>query len=638
MPAVRQRLVSVFLLLIAFGVRSYRLAHLGAQSDEGVHITVAERLAAGDVLYLELFENRTPGVEWLLALVFKVTGPSLLLGRLLGVAMALITVAALITAGRVLQRHFLNRSARQRRSGNWAAWVAAGLFALAPLAVFWGRFTMLEHWQAAAATLSVTCALMGATKGRVDWWLMAGILGGASLVAKQAGLTLVLAYGAYLLLAYLLGYRPNPRRGPLALIAGFSLLPLLALVVLGLQGSIASFFDSLSGASRLAPLHDLSAKWVNWFRWAGRRPLMLLALPGGVVTLSSGFSAAWLVVFWGIAEMGAIFAPPELDLGLGGFSHYVLPGLAALSLLAGVGAAWLVHAVFRQRSLRWAAAAIALLLIVTVPGWLTDLEFVVRQSTYPQPDPSQELAIGRATAAVTDEARPIVVLGTGIFYHLAGRRPANRYFHYPAYLTESELGTEANEELERVLGSGRPGAVLLSRLHLEDRLTEDVVDALWESWIPAARFQYPYQRDIFLLLPKADPARVDGAPTATFASGIQLIDLTSRRVDPETLLVQLQWRALDEQKVDWTVFVHVVDGKGELLGQHDGQPGVGFRPATTLRPGETIYDSHWITLGEAAAGKELALNIGLYDPNTGARQPIVDASEHADAFVETVNE
>lgn len=66
------------MLLTAFGVRTFRLAQLGAQSDEGVHITIAERLAAGDVLYLELFENRTPGVEWLLALFFKVAGPSVL--------------------------------------------------------------------------------------------------------------------------------------------------------------------------------------------------------------------------------------------------------------------------------------------------------------------------------------------------------------------------------------------------------------------------------------------------------------------------------------------------------------------------------------------------------------------------------
>ena len=81
--------------LLAAGSRLFHFASQGTQADEGVHILVAERLAAGDVLYRDLFENRTPGVEWLFSIPFWLGVGSIFLGRLFSIGAALITVAAI---------------------------------------------------------------------------------------------------------------------------------------------------------------------------------------------------------------------------------------------------------------------------------------------------------------------------------------------------------------------------------------------------------------------------------------------------------------------------------------------------------------------------------------------------------------
>ena len=182
----------VLLLLLAFGLRLCRIADLGTQADEGVHIAVAERLAAGDALYRDLIENRTPGVEWLLGIAFWLGGGSIILGRLLSVGAAVLTVAALVSAG-------------QQAGSRVGGVVAAILFALAPLPIFWSRFTMLEHFQAAAAVLSVTCALRGLNQRKPSWWLIAGLMAGLSILSKQSGVVLLGSLVLFLLLQWLAG-------------------------------------------------------------------------------------------------------------------------------------------------------------------------------------------------------------------------------------------------------------------------------------------------------------------------------------------------------------------------------------------------------------------------------------------------
>src|SRR5690606_4124153 len=109
---------------LAGGLRLHRAGLLGAQADEGVHLVVASRVAAGAAVYRDLFENRTPLAEWLLALLFELTGVDLFAARVLSVAAAVLTVAAIVAVVRLAG------------GGRWGSLLGGLLFAAAPLAVF----------------------------------------------------------------------------------------------------------------------------------------------------------------------------------------------------------------------------------------------------------------------------------------------------------------------------------------------------------------------------------------------------------------------------------------------------------------------------------------------------------------------
>ena len=60
----------------------------------------------------------------------------------------------------------------------------------------------------------------------------------------------------------------------------------------------------------------------------------------------------------------------------------------------------------------------------------------------------------------------------------------------------------------------------------------------------------------------------------------------------DRLTVWLYWQALQGITEDHKVFVHATDASGDLLTQHDGQPGNEFSPTSRWLPGELVVDRH----------------------------------------------
>ena len=76
--------------------------------------------------------------------------------------------------------------------------------------------------------------------------------------------------------------------------------------------------------------------------------------------------------------------------------------------------------------------------------------------------------------------------------------------------------------------------------------------------------------------------------------------------------VTLYWLALREIGEDLKVFVHLTDAAGQVLAQHDGDPGGGFTPTTRWRPGELILDRHRLRVPAQASAGSYRLKAGLY--------------------------
>ena len=616
------------ILLLGFGLRAAQSGSLGIQADEGVHWIVARQVAAGELIYADFFENRTPLVMWLTAVLFRLGDAHWWWGRWLSLAASVLSLASLITLARLVMQQVAGRS------GRGTAVLAATLFALAPLPIFWSRYGMLEPVATLLSLLSLTCLLMGAKNGRWQWWLASGGLTAAAFLAKQS--SIVLLPVAVLYVAGL-GWELRAdggrvTRAAVGWLTGLGVVAAAVWLTFRFQGALEPFQTYLSGADRLAPLDNLADKIGLLAGWLVKRPFglgailgigVMLAVPWLRVGERRRWSPLWLLLLWSGAEIGALFLPPEMAFGWGGFSHYVLSAAAALSLVTAVGVSLLWDSRWRWVSLLLGAAVLA----VSGAGLAADLGEVIRPLSYPQPTQQAERQIGQAVQLLTEPHEPVLVWGNAALYGWAERPLASPFFHYPSYFNQSALLPEVETAWESTLADPNTAVLLISRMHLKDRLTPRLQAAVQRDWTPVHLFSYPYQRDIFLYLP--NEAAVEGglAAPVLFEQSILLTAVVGYQLDPHNWLVQLEWQTSAPISASLTAFTHLLLPDGSLAAQHDGVPVAGFRPTTSWGTGERIIDWHWIESPTPLTADQLQLSVGLYDPETAVRLQRIEDNE-----------
>ncbi len=96
---------------------------------------------------------------------------------------------------------------------------------------------------------------------------------------------------------------------------------------------------------------------------------------------------------------------------------------------------------------------------------------------------------------------------------------------------------------------------------------------------------------------------------AKFGDWVALIDYKVE-VSDRKWLVQLVWEALESPTENYTVFVHLREGK-RVVAQDDGEPATGHYPTSVWREGDLIVDKH--ILGPPEEGKsDPQIVVGLY--------------------------
>ena len=91
------------------------------------------------------------------------------------------------------------------------------------------------------------------------------------------------------------------------------------------------------------------------------------------------------------------------------------------------------------------------------------------------------------------------------------------------------------------------------------------------------------------------------------------------------LNIALYWQAHAVPAEDYTVFVHLLNGTGELVAQHDGQPVGGYYPTSYWEEGETVKDEHELSLPPGLEAGEYYLRVGMYRAGDGQRLMVRDA-------------
>jgi hypothetical protein len=102
-------------------------------------------------------------------------------------------------------------------------------------------------------------------------------------------------------------------------------------------------------------------------------------------------------------------------------------------------------------------------------------------------------------------------------------------------------------------------------------------------------------------------------------SGLELVEGES------TLAVRLQWHALADLPRDYTAFVHVLDGEGQLAAQADVMPRGGLFPTSYWPRGAVVDDQIELSLADLPPGA-YHVRLGVYDSQTVERLPVVTPS------------
>ncbi|HEX2171983.1 MAG TPA: hypothetical protein VHL09_06010 [Dehalococcoidia bacterium] len=105
-------------------------------------------------------------------------------------------------------------------------------------------------------------------------------------------------------------------------------------------------------------------------------------------------------------------------------------------------------------------------------------------------------------------------------------------------------------------------------------------------------------------------------------------DAPEHGVRGSALPVRLTWRAEAPPAADYTLLVHLLDGQGRLVAQHDAQPLQGALPTTAWLPGEAVTDPVDLALPSTLDPGAYTLIVGAYDARTGQRLSLPDGQGH----------
>lgn len=399
--------------------------------------------------YVNIWDNKPPGIWWLNAAAFRLCGPGPEAELLLGCAALLVSLTAFVGAARtVFHRSLLLPAA------------AAGAVLLTHLQFECGG-NRTETYVVTCETLAILGYLRWLRRGQMRWLILGGLAAGAAPLFKQAGLAA--AGAAALHLAWLQWYRRHDPRGhPWQrgwrpwLIGGatFATLPALAVIVLAAQGALAEAAFAVGRFNR-AYFAINDATWLEIGRalqiytpvWRALGPLLVVASIGLLAGLAPRRrhtltpraarppqprrGVGTLVLWFLLAAYLACVGP-------GRRGHHFMPALPALGLLA----LYVIHLIGRRRGLRTvltvrpsATAALVMwlyLLAVLAAGswnaalsmWRTKPHWYALQRLQPEPYEAQAALIRQLT-------RPndtIYVWGWSPgTYRCSYRRPASRY-------------------------------------------------------------------------------------------------------------------------------------------------------------------------------------------------------------------
>jgi hypothetical protein len=112
-----------------------------------------------------------------------------------------------------------------------------------------------------------------------------------------------------------------------------------------------------------------------------------------------------------------------------------------------------------------------------------------------------------------------------------------------------------------------------------------------------------------------------------FGDEIALVSLTTSKYNPVLpgdVTIALDLRALRQPAADYTLFTHLVDAQGQQVSGNDQPLTDGYYPSGLWEAGEVITHVQRLTIPLLAPDSRYEIQVGLYDPVSGRRLPLLD--------------
>lgn len=643
-------LIPLAIVLLALGLRLYRLDAQSLWNDEGTSVALAQRdlptitrNAAGDI--------HPPLYYYLLHVWVRLVGQSEFAVR----SLSALAGAALVGATYVVG---------QRLFGRLAAIVAALVSALSPFQIYYSQ----------EARMYVFVSLFGLFSMAAYGRLLAGLLGetsGGRSSFHRRHWGLVLSCGAYILASVLMIY--SQYFGFTLLLAqniGFLVWLLWRRRELGRSAfNAVPCWVGMQLCVALCYLPWLALSWRSLRNWpAIAAPLPLARLATDVMrvfalgqTVGNGPSAglvSWAFALlvavgmfyprdvseasagpkdrpqrkdlWGVALMALYLLVPVL--AMYGFSlhrpmyrpKFLLLATPAYYLLLARGVVACGRWVGRLTRARWISpACIAALVVVVCIASACSLSHLYFDTRYYRDDYRGIVAYINATAGPEDAIlinAPSQIETVAYYY----RGPLAQY---PLPLERPMDRAKTEAALQDIVARHSRLYVILWATAESDpgRFVEGWLDQhcfkALESWFGNVRLAV-------YAVPRS-PARDIQHPLGyMLGESIRLKGYSLLTPEPRSgdiLQLALFWEAVQPVGTRYKVFVHLVDGRGNIVGQRDGEPAGGSRPTLGWLSGEVIVDNCGVPIPPGTPPGRHVLRVGMYALDDGRRLEVSEA-------------
>jgi hypothetical protein len=506
---------------------------------------------------------------------------------------------------------------------------AAVLLALSPLHVYDGMAAR-DFGALVALTLAATVALM---RGK---WAALALLYAVGLLTSYFFLLTVVAHGVWTLWRWGALRRWAAAAGPgmvlIALWAGLSAVRIGAAVASGARPTqtespglapvVSGLLQTVVGGSVLGDSTGAAGAWAIVAAWGAA--LAFAPFVRRRTTLPEPTTAArhrWLIGVLGF-ELALVGTALVVALWLRDVApaRYALVILPWAAMLTGLGMATAIGA-SRFLGPFYGLFVLSPLLLGLWAGW--------RPVELPKAfwDPSGMAAWLDRTSLAGDQVVFISLEQAGYYEALSDAHLPWRVIPVgPRYL-EGNLEAEAADKLDplvsRIVGSPRrvqlvlyQGGIAPEHHVLRNRLATTAFPAAETALADSQVLTYVVPEPGERMLPVG--ARYEGA-------AIESLVLHGMARRGAGFGLTLNWRAEGPTAKPYSVFVHLFDGRGEKVAQHDATPADGVRPTDQWRPGELIADRHGLRVPPVSDGPFSVL-VGLYDAS-GARLPLVGGGD-----------